>query len=207
MADATDYQGLGIRLLPLGRIWRLTRDLKSELANILLALGAEFARVDGKFVQVTVEMDPRQAHDSAETADGGLLRDWEALYAITATGTPSDRRTVLAARVTAIGGGSRPQYLIDQAAACTAAGNPTVTIQELRSFRCKDNCHSIRSTLTGGGTVDPDTAQPIGLGHKWSWCFVVHAPAAMTSDQRTALQAALVPLVHIRSVAIYAYDS
>ncbi len=200
--NAQDYQALAIRLLPLGRVWDLTRALKSELAQILLATSDSAARIDAKFSQVLVEMDPRTAHD-ANDAEGGLLRDWEALYALDRGAlSVADRQTQLHARMLAIGGGSRPQFLIDQAA--LSPGTPTVTLAEMRSFRCKDNCHSVRDTLIGGGTTDG--GHPIGLGHKWNWVFAVHAPAALDSDQRTALETLFATLTHARSLPLFVYD-
>lgn len=193
MATAQDYQRLALRQLPPGRIFDLARDGLSELARILLGLGDEWARVDAKLWQLLEETDPSTAHDITETG-GGLLRDWEALYQLDRTGlTPSQRRAQLYARVIETGGGSRPAYLISRASSVLGV---TITLAELRSFRCGDTCTStqgIASTL-------------IGMGTNWNFVFFVHAAAALTSDQRTALEVLINRITHARSCPIFIYD-
>lgn len=190
---ATDYQRLFARLLPPGRVWQLTRDGLSELARILLACGDEAARLDAKFLQLIDEMDPRTTHDVSESG-GGLLRQWEALYQLDRTGlTPAQRRAQLYARVTESGGGSRPQYLIDKSASALGV---VITLTELRSFRCGDNCRTTQGIVSSG----------VGMGTNWNWCFFVHAPAALTTDQRTALETLIRSITHARSCPLFVYD-
>ena len=187
-----DYVRLAARLLPPGGIWDLTRDLRSELAKIISAFSAEADRVDAMFVRSTVEMVPAQAHDVTETG-GGLLREWEAVFALNRRAlTPAQRRTQLAARVTEVGGGSRPAYLIAQA----AAAGFTISLNECRSFRCKDNCRSTFNIVES----------TIGMGRKYNWVFFVHASSSLSSPDRATLETLIVAVTHSRSLPVFIYD-
>lgn len=192
MRTAADYQRLALRLVPPGRIWQLARDGLSELAAIFLATGDESARVDATILQLIDELDPRTCHDVTETG-GGMLRQWEALYQLDRTGlTPAQRRAQLFARVTASGGGSRPAFLVAEADALGF----TIELVQTRSFRCGDTCTTTWDLPVGA----------VGMGTNWNWCFFVHAAAALTSDQRAALETLIKRITHARSVPLFVYD-
>jgi uncharacterized protein YmfQ (DUF2313 family) len=110
MRDAA-YADQLARLLPPGKAW--SRDPASELGQLLLALAAEFARLDGRTLDLIEEIDPRTTVE--------MLPDWERVAglpdpAIPVPTTLADRRSALAARLLSRGD-PRPSAMIAIAAA------------------------------------------------------------------------------------------
>lgn len=121
---ADDYLAQLQALLPPGAAW--SREPDANLTKLLAALAAEFARLDARAVQLIAESDPRL------TAE--MLSDWERAYGLpdpctTAADTVAERRAVLTAKVTGLGGQSR-QYYIDLAERL----GYQITITEYREF-------------------------------------------------------------------------
>ena len=138
-------------LLPLGAAW--PRDDSATLTQMLWALAAEFARVDGRATDLINEADPRSTLE--------LLPDWERAYGLPATcmagiaQTLQQRRNALVAQITGIGGQSR-QYFIGLA---LSAGF-TITITEFSSF------------TVGSGVNDPI------YDNSWRYYWQVNAPSS-----------------------------
>jgi len=87
------------QLLPQGPAWRFAPD--GAMASLLLALAAEFARIDSRALDLIEEADPRTALE--------LLPDWERVAALpdTCTGAPDnvgERQAALHQKLTGVGG-------------------------------------------------------------------------------------------------------
>ncbi|NBB51512.1 DUF2313 domain-containing protein [Rhizobium sp. CRIBSB] len=98
-------------LLPGGPIW--TRDPAARLTAVLAALAAEFARLDQRAEQLTVELDPRTTYE--------MLTDWERVLGLPdgctpVTGTISERRAAVIQKLTSLGG-QTPAFFVALAAA------------------------------------------------------------------------------------------
>lgn len=129
---ADDYLLQLQALLPPGPAW--PRDQEAVLTKLLLALAAEFARIDRRGGDLIEEADPRTTSE--------LLADWERAAGLpdtclTAGQTVQQRRAALVSKLTSMGGQSR-QYFIDMAA---SLGYPGAAIDEFRPMNCNDNCN------------------------------------------------------------------
>lgn len=133
----TAYARQLAQLLPPGKLWNLEPD--SVTSKTLLALAAEFARVDGRAADLVNETDPRTA---LETLD-----DWERVLGLPdscLTSIPSsvnERRSAITSKYTARGGQSRAYY--EQLAAQLGY---TATVSEYKvcrsgSARSGDRCN------------------------------------------------------------------
>lgn len=106
---ADDYLEQQQALLPPGPAW--PRDEDASLTRLLRGLADEFARVDGRAMQLLDEADPRT------TAE--LLPDWErvaglpdaCVVAAGVTQSTSQRRAALTTRLTTIGGQSAAYFI------------------------------------------------------------------------------------------------
>ncbi|MEJ1402586.1 MAG: putative phage tail protein [Candidatus Sedimenticola sp. (ex Thyasira tokunagai)] len=152
-------------LLPQGIAW--TREPDANLTRLLTALAEELARVDGRVDDLFKEMDPRTAYE--------LLSDWEQLAGLpdsctTTADTTAERRAVLHAKLTNIGGQSR-QFFIDLA---TSLGY-VITISEFQPFQA--------GSLAGEQITNDD----------WIHAWQINAPET-TITQLTAGGAAGDPL-------------
>lgn len=92
-------------LLPPGPIWDLEGD--ERLRELLLALAEELARLHTKIGSLVDEVDPRTTDD--------LLLDWERVAELpepgdTSTRTTDERRAILHAKLTAVGGQSAAYF-------------------------------------------------------------------------------------------------
>lgn len=121
---AADYARQLAQLLPRGRLFRLDPD--SWISKLMLAIGEELARIDGRTEDLLSQWSP----DTATDAD--CLTDWERVldlpdpYLLIPPETEAGRQQAAAAKYVARGGQSR-QYMIDLAA---ALGFGTVTIED-----------------------------------------------------------------------------
>jgi len=111
-------------LLPQGLAWAKRQD--SALARLLSAFADEFARIDARLERLLDEADPRTTSE--------LLYDWERVAGLPddcvgESGSLSERRTLLVAKITNVGGQS-PQFFIDLAASL----GYTVTITEFNPY-------------------------------------------------------------------------
>jgi len=118
------YQAQLQALLPAGAAWG--RDPDAALTKLIQALADEFSRIDRRADDLTNETDPR--------ATGELLIDWERVAGLpdscgSSADTTAERRAVLHARVTNIGGQSR-QFFINLAERL----GYQITITEYRQF-------------------------------------------------------------------------
>ena len=101
-----DYAAQLEALLPPGPAWQFAPG--GIFAMLLLALGAEFARVDGRGLDLVEEADPRTALE--------LLPDWERVAALpdSCTGAPDsviERQVAVHEKITGIGGQNRAHYI------------------------------------------------------------------------------------------------
>ncbi|MEE9357457.1 YmfQ family protein [Candidatus Vondammii sp. HM_W22] len=125
-------------LLPQGIAW--TREPDTNLTGLLSALAEELARVDGRVAALLEEADPRTAYEP--------LIDWERVAGLpdsctTAADTTAERRAVLHAKLTNIGGQSR-QFFIDLAASL----GYVITISELQPFVAGSQAGDVTSSDT-----------------------------------------------------------
>jgi uncharacterized protein YmfQ (DUF2313 family) len=137
--DASAYARQLKALLPPGKLWNLAVD--SVLSKVCLALGDEFARVDGRGADLIEESDPRTAYET--------LDDWERVLGLPDAAvtviptTPEARRLAITQKYIGVGGQSAAYYE-QLAAAC----GYTVTVDDafgslvLRSgFRSGARCY------------------------------------------------------------------
>lgn len=130
-----NYQRQLFALLPRGPAWPPKAD--SILGKLLFAVALMFARVDARARTMSDEADPRTT--------SYLLPDFEAMLGlpepcVTATGanqTIDQRRAAVVARLTEIGGASKPYFI----AAAEKLGYPGATIQTYRPMTCNDDCN------------------------------------------------------------------
>jgi uncharacterized protein YmfQ (DUF2313 family) len=125
-------------LLPPGPVWNLEAD--STLSKLLLGIGEELARVEGRGLAVLDESDPRTALET--------LEDWERVYGLpdgcllTVPDAIGERQALVTQKAVALGGQSR-QFFIDLAATL----GYTVTITEFHplraGFRAGDRCYGL----------------------------------------------------------------
>ncbi len=114
------------QLLPQGAAWSYAPD--GTLAGLLLALGEEFARIDGRALDLVEEADPRTALE--------LLPDWERVAALpdTCTGAPDnvfERQAALHQKLTRRGAQNIAAYV-----ELAARVGYNVWIEEHRPARC-----------------------------------------------------------------------
>jgi uncharacterized protein YmfQ (DUF2313 family) len=129
---SADYLAQLQALLPQGPAW--PREADAALTQLLAAWADELARVDGRAADLIEEADPRT------TAE--LLADWErvaglpdaCVAALAGTQTTAQRRAVLVAKLTTIGGQSAA-YFIDLAASL----GYTITVTEFDLHDVEDN--------------------------------------------------------------------
>lgn len=112
-------------LLPQGPAW--SREPDAVLTKLLTEFAAEFSRVDFRIEDLLNEADPRTTNE--------LLADWERVAGLPdlCTGIPetiAQRRELLVAKLTNVGGQSK-QFYIDLAAKLGYA----ITITEFKRFR------------------------------------------------------------------------
>ena len=104
-ATSVDYARTLRGLLPRGVIW--AREPSNRLALFLSGIADELARVHASASSLMTEADP------ATTTTAGLLPEWERVTGLPEFGwaptTEDERRTALAAKLTATGGSS-PAY-------------------------------------------------------------------------------------------------
>lgn len=130
--DPDAYAAAINALLPRGRAW--PRDPDSNLARLVGALAAGFARIHAAIARVlVVETDPRTTED--------LLPEWERAFGLPdacvadAEMTIAERHDALVGRITGRGGQSIA-YLTTLA----AAHGYQVSIDEFRPATCADPC-------------------------------------------------------------------
>ena len=142
MALRDSYLAATQALLPLGRAW--SRRIDNTLTKLLTAFSEEFARVDGRAVDLRNEADPRSARE--------LLPDWErvcGLPDVCSAGlatTVQERRAAVVAKLTAQGGASKAYFI-----SLALQLGYVIEIDEFRPFvtglaRCG-------ASLNGGHTV------------------------------------------------------
>jgi uncharacterized protein YmfQ (DUF2313 family) len=132
MKTATEYKEQFKALLPPGRLWDALRADGSLADDLVAALAEEFARVDGRAVDLLAEVDPRTAIE--------WLAEWEEWAGLPdvcsgALTTLQQRRAALLQKLTATGGQSRA-YFVELAASLGYA----VDIEEFRPFTCVTAC-------------------------------------------------------------------
>lgn len=94
------------QLLPRGPAWNFAPD--GPFAQLLLALGAEFARIDTRSLDLIEEADPRTTLE--------MLPDWERVAGLpdTCTGAPdevSERQAALHQKIAGLGGQNRAAFI------------------------------------------------------------------------------------------------
>lgn len=129
-SDIAAYRDQLIALLPPGAAW--TVEPGSRRWQLLTAMAAEFARVDGRAADLREEADPRTAVE--------LLTDWERVCGLPdpcagPAETIAERRQRILRVLTSRGGQSRA-YFIGVAAALGYA----IEIDEFFTFTCVDDC-------------------------------------------------------------------
>lgn len=112
-------------LLPQGPAW--SREADAVLTKLLTAFAEEFSRVDSRIDALVNEADPRTTSE--------LLTDWERVAGLPdlCTGIPetiAQRRELLVAKLTNIGGQSKAFYI-----ALAAKLGYTITITEFKRWR------------------------------------------------------------------------
>lgn len=126
-----DYAGLMAQLLPRGAAWDFAPD--GPFAGLLLAFGAEFARLDARVLALVEEADPRTTLE--------LLPDWERVAALpdSCTGAPDnvgERQVALHQKITGLGGQSRADFI-----EIAARIGYEIEIEEHRPFRAGMACN------------------------------------------------------------------
>lgn len=104
--DEAAYARQMAQLLPKGPAWNFAPD--SPFARMLLALGAEFARIDSRSLDLVEEADPRTTLE--------LLPDWERVAGLpdTCTGAPdepAERQAALHQKLVGIGGQNKATFV------------------------------------------------------------------------------------------------
>lgn len=151
-----DYRDALAGLLPTGAAW--PKDSGSTLMLLLMALGAEFERLNARAAQLLAETIPSSTTE--------LLHDWERNFGlpeecVVAAQTVLERRMAFEAKLTSMGGQSRAFFI--QLAATLGYG--TVTIDEFTSsaaatsagitFTGDEWAHIWRVNLTTGVNIVP----------------------------------------------------
>ena len=106
LRSAEDYGQQLRQLLPQGAAWDFAED--SSFAQLLAALGEEFARIDGRALALIEEADPRTTLE--------LLPDWERIAGLpdACTGAPDnvgERQIALHQKLTRTGAQNRGAYI------------------------------------------------------------------------------------------------
>jgi uncharacterized protein YmfQ (DUF2313 family) len=106
MPGALQYQDALLKLLPPGAAF--SRDPGGLLAALVLALADEFARLDGRALDLIEEADPRTTNE--------MLTDWERVCGLPDPDYPApvtldDRRAAVVARLTERGDVSEPGFV------------------------------------------------------------------------------------------------
>tara|TARA_R100001086_G_scaffold133667_3_gene69463 strand:- start:5073 stop:5654 length:582 start_codon:yes stop_codon:yes gene_type:complete len=178
-ADADTYgEQLG-RLMPAGLAWVPGTGLR--IVSVLRGLGAELARLHNRALDLLDEYDPRTTDEH--------LEDWERIAGLEATGTDDERRAALWAAVTAYGG-QNAAYFVELA---LKAGF-TIDIESgnsmsMQPFRC-------------GSSGCDETLR----GYAWSFAWVIHADAGLSTDEKATLAALIDRHRPIHSPPHYVYD-
>lgn len=151
-----EYRDALAGLLPTGAAWAKASD--STLMLLLMALGAEFERLNGRASQLLAETIPSSTTE--------LLPDWERNFGlpeecVVAAQTVLERRMAFEAKLTSMGGQSR-DFFIGLAA---TLGYGVVTIDEFTSlaaataagitFTGDDWAHTWRVNLSTGVHIVP----------------------------------------------------
>jgi uncharacterized protein YmfQ (DUF2313 family) len=149
MRTAADYTGQLQALLPQGRAW--PREPDTWLGRLLAALAEEFARVDGRAMNLLDEADPFTTLE--------LLPEWERLAGLPdpclpIADTTRERQLAVAAKIAGIGG-QTPAFFIELA----AKAGLEVVIEEFEPF------------VAGSGAGDELFDDP------WRHVFLVRAVA------------------------------
>jgi uncharacterized protein YmfQ (DUF2313 family) len=130
MRDAQAYGAMLVDLLPPGLAW--SRNPASQLGQLALGLGDEFARLDARAQHLIVESDPRYTVE--------LLNEWEFEYGLPdpcagESQTLAGRQQRLTARVIENGALSEPE-LIGYALALGFV----ITITKFDPYTCDSDC-------------------------------------------------------------------
>ena len=129
---AADYAAQLRSLLPRGPIWNA--EPTGNLAQLLLALADEFARIDGRADALLEEADPRTTLE--------LLPDWEAVAGLPdgCTGAPEaiyERQVALHQKLTGLGGQSSADFT-----ELAARLGYAIDIEEHRAFAVGDRINA-----------------------------------------------------------------
>ena len=151
---AENYAEVLVGTLPHGQ--RLRRDRDSNVWKLMLGLGGELARVDGRAADLLREADPSRTSE--------LLTDWERLVGLPdecspTTSTDEERREAVLERLATIGD-QRPAAYVDLALALGVI----VTVDEPAPMLCGDE--------RGSSMYD----------EAWRHVFFVRAPATTVTD-------------------------
>ena len=93
-------------LLPIGRAW--PRESGAQMTQLLAAMAEEYARADGRGIDLLTELDPRTTVE--------MIGDWETLLGLPDACTPiadtlEDRRLAVIQRLVSLGGQSRAFFV------------------------------------------------------------------------------------------------
>ena len=157
------YRDAALALLPPGRALR--RDLGSNVARLLTALAAEFARVHVRASELLGEAWPGTARE--------LLPEWEALFGLEPAdeGAVTARREALVAQLVARSGQSAPAY---QALAAALGWTATITRYDDR--------------LRAGAPMDEGPVLSDDWAHAWLMSVVADAGASAFAVLEAAVQ-------------------
>lgn len=144
---AADYLAQQQALLPQGAAW--PREADATLTQLLNAFAEEFARIDGRALNLIEEADPRTTSE--------LLADWERIAGlpdtcVTTSQTTAQRRAALVARLTTVGGQSAAYFI-----ALALSLGFSITITEFQQH-----------------TVEDDVNHPL-YGQPWNFAWQVNA--------------------------------
>lgn len=165
---AEQYRDQLKALMPPGQA--ISRDPGTTIDDLLLALAEEWARIDARGNELTVDVNPVTTNE--------LLADWERVAGLPDTcggaqsSTLQGRRADLVARLSATGGQSRAYFI-----AVAAALGYTITITEFRPFR-------VGFSAAGDGLTNGD----------WAFTWRVNAPDTTVSAFRVGLSTVGEPL-------------
>jgi uncharacterized protein YmfQ (DUF2313 family) len=153
-----DYRGLLFSLLPPGMVW--PTEPESNLQRLLDGSAQEFARVDGRALELLAEADPRQAD--------ALFPEWERSYSLPSECAPTeqsltDRRVALIGRIVGRGG-MRQQDYTDLAEGLGYEGAQIIEHRE-----------ATMELAAGAGTRGAEIGDPMN-GEDWLWAWDVLVP-------------------------------
>lgn len=151
----------GLRaLMPTGQAW--SRDPSSGITTLLDGLAAVFLAAQLRLEALLQEWEPLRSV--------AMLTDWERLLGLPDACTPAgqqprDRQLAAYARLTELGGQSRP-YFIDLA---SRLGEPGCTITEFRAVTVNSNCNSSINSLADSFVWRVNIPRP-SLEPRWANC-------------------------------------